>query len=135
MNTETLERIRELRSAQKSLATFWERYLEATKRPNIDKYDAKFCGDERFSCFSRKIYFSAYTGAYGSSTCGTFGAGGGASASTLGNLLVKALNSLKEEIFTQMALHAAEEAEELVGKAKEELQELTTLLGDVDHAD
>jgi hypothetical protein len=54
---------------------FHSDYENATKKGNegrIDKYNKGFNADDRFKSFSANVYFSAYTGSYGSSSVGNF---------------------------------------------------------------
>ena len=124
--------IAKLRSNAHEFETFWARYKAHTASQNIDKYDAQFGGDGRWSHFKVNTFFDAHSGAYGSSSCGSFGR---FDADIAGAYMVRAMNCLREELFAKAAELMKADAAKKVEKARAEVEamnaELDACLADV----
>lgn len=129
MKQDALNKLKSLNLFAKSASSFWERYDKTTASANCDKYEAKFNGDSRFTVFKTKspISFNALTGYYGRSGCSTFG---GLNDELANTYLLKAMNSLKRELFAEMARLAADDAREISGEAQSELEQMQQLVSE-----
>ena len=127
---EALTELSSLTNTARSLRAYFDAFDAATAPQHVDKYGAKFMGDDRFVVFktSGPLFFSAYTGVYGNSSCSTFG--GGIARSVADKYLQKALQSreIAEAIFTEMARLIEHDAAALKTRAKEELARYQELL-------
>lgn len=132
-NFENLKKAKVLMDDAKKLMTFHDRFEHATKKGNegrIDKYKKGFNADDRFKCMSAHVYFTAYTGAYGSSSVGSFLYLN--SEKELGIALVQYLKNNEEDVIKGVAAILDEKAKSLVVAAKEEVESASALIVDIE---
>lgn len=127
VSVENLAKVKALNGWAHGCETLHDRFQRAIADPNTDKHGCGFGVDDRFSLFSTSINFSAYTGRYGSSSCGTFG-GFGAGSAELRPYLVRALNEHQRAIFASMARLMRADAAKLAEKARAEVEALQAML-------
>lgn len=125
-NTETLDKIRRMRSAASSLAGFHQMYDDKFK-PNLDcdKKGYGFQRDNRFAAFDVKVSFDSWHGYYGDSSCSTILS---VDRDLAKEYLVKALNVHQRELFATAARLMREDAAELTDKAQSEIDALQKML-------
>lgn len=125
LKTETLERIRSLRTEAHKLATFHEGFAKQyASDSKCDKKGFGFGKDNRFAAFKVSTSFDSWTGYYGSSSC--------CRALSINEkaaeFIVKAMNVHQKEIFATAARLMREEAATLTDSAAEELAALQQML-------
>lgn len=125
MNTQNIEKIKQLNAASKTLSTLVDKYMEKIKDSSCDKHALKFGGDDRFSVFSAKVFLDCHTGYYGSSSCSTFA---NVDSKLAQQLLDYSLNKNMRAILADMAEAAKKEASKLEGAAKEELEQMRKMI-------
>ena len=120
---EKLKKVKALISDSKKLGTHNERFENATRQGNdgrIDKFKKGFNADDRFKSFRADVYFSSYTGAYGSSSVGQFLSL--SSGDSVKKAFVKYLQDNESEILKGIADNLREEADALIKGAKDEIE-------------
>jgi len=125
MDTENIEKIKQLNNAAKTLSNLVDKHTEKIKEPSCDKYALKFGGDDRFSVFSTKVFLDCHTGYYGSSSCSTFAY---VDSKLAQQLLDYALNKNMRLILADMAECAKKKAATLEGAAKKELENMRKMI-------
>lgn len=125
MTMNTFNEISQLRRDADEFATFWTRYNAHIAKENIDKYGAKFGGDSRFCNFKVETFFESHSGAYGSSSCSTFGRFDQRLAS---QYMVLAMNCLREELFAKCAELMRADAAKKVAAARQEVEAMSAAL-------
>lgn len=127
MKQEALDRMKKLNAFAKAAAGFWPAYDKATSEPRCDKYEAQFNGDSRFRVFgvTAPVEFNALTGYYGKSGCSTFGH---LDDEMVNKYFWKALNTVKRQLFEEMAKLAKADAAQLAGDAQRELKLLQEMV-------
>lgn len=119
------QEIQKLRANAKAFEGFWDRYRERTAKADVDKYNASFGGDHRFSNFKVNTFFDSHTGVYGNSSCSNFGR---FDEEIAGRYMVMAMNALREELFAKCAELIKRDAEKLVDKARSEVEAMNAAL-------
>ena len=130
MSTESLDKVVALNKLADKVEKFWPSYREAIAPSEITRYNASFGdGGQGYVAFECLVKFSAYTGYHGSSKmekaglprtdCNVFG---DLSSDELRPYFVGALNSLRHEIFDEMAKLIKAEANKEAVKAEKELR-------------
>mgnify|MGYP001249742717 CR=1 FL=1 len=122
---DAFKQITALRRNSKEFATFWGRYKKHTSDSNVDKYGAAFGGDSRFTNFKVNTFFESHSGVYGNSACGNFGRFDEDFAQ---KYMVMAMNALREELFAKVAELMQRDAENLVAKARTEVEAMNAAL-------
>lgn len=118
---DNLNKTKKLMRDAKSLFSFHDKFSEATKKGNkgnIDKHKKGFNADDRFKSFTANVYFSAYTGTYGSSSVGNFLS---LESGELQEALIQYLRDNEEEVIKGMAEIISKKAKSLVSSAKKEI--------------
>lgn len=133
MNTANIDRIRLLGENAAGLRHFWRSYRERVALPCVDKYGAGFNHDHRWTIFGGSIEFGAHTGVKGNSGCVVFG--GRLDRELCSDLLVKALNEHREQIFQTMADLAEAERSALLTSARAEVAAIRSMLDEVEAPD
>lgn len=119
--TKTFNEISALRRNAAEFETFWDRYRKHTSNSHIDKYGACFGGDSRFTNFKVATFFESHSGEYGNSSCGCFGR---FDSDLAQKYMVRAMNSLREQLFAKCAELMKADAAAMVAKAQEEVAEM-----------
>lgn len=123
-----LEEIKNLLRAAK-IKDLRDNYMKTlASRSNIDKYDFKFGGDERFSVFKVPVRLSCYTGYYGNSSCSTFMI---IDSELAKEALNHYLNHNVDAVLEGMADYMEEKASSLVAQAEKELAEQQEILDQI----
>lgn len=127
-DTQTIDKIKRLRTNAAALGGFFERFGAEAAKHDCDKHGAGFGVDNRFSAFKVEVSFDSYTGYYGSSSC--------SSALSVEREIVqpfftRALNTHKAAIFATMAALMNTEAASLTGKARAEIAALQAMMDEV----
>lgn len=132
MDTPSIDKIKVLNRTSKALSTFFDRFREARRQGDIDKYAAHF---ERIAergnvgeLFNIALSFVAYTGAKGHSNVHTFSSHELADRDLLQQHFLVALNSHLPSIFDAMARAMAIEAKSLTYDAQQELDAMKKAL-------
>lgn len=125
MNTENIDKIKQLNAASKTLSTLVDSYNEKIKEPSCDKYALEFGGDDRFSVFSAKVFLDCHTGYYGNSSCSRFAS---VDSKLAESLLNWALNKNMRLILNDMAECAKKKAAQLEDAARKELEEMAKMI-------
>lgn len=115
----------------KRLETFHNSFNDATKKGNkgrIDKFKKGFNADDRFRSFQINIYFSAYTGEYGSSTVSEYLS---LNSGEAGNALIKYLKDNEEAVIKGMADILNEKAKSLLVSAQSEVDSASSLIQEI----
>lgn len=127
MKTDTIDRIKALRSEAANFAGFHAMYSEKyATDSSCDKKGYGFGTDDRFTAFDIKVNFASWAGYYGNSSCGTIMSV--YHKDLVRPFLVKALNVHQKEIFATVGRLMREEAATLTGKAEEEIIALQKML-------
>ena len=116
----------------KKLIGFHDLFEEKTKKGNrgqIDKFGKGFNTDERFKSFKAEIYFSAHTGAYGSSSVSSFLRL--ESRDDIQRALIKYLQDNEEDVIKGMASILDKKAKELVNDALIEINNAQKAIDDI----
>ena len=126
--TDSIDKIALLMRTAGGLESFDCNFKKATAPDHVDKYNAGFNHDERFAVFSARVFFSAYTGHYGSSSCSTYK--NCISEKIAAEYFVKALNrdDITQAIFQAMAEGMREEAKRVADAAEAEIERLAGLI-------
>jgi hypothetical protein len=124
-----IKKSKNLFSDSKKLASIKQRHLEETQKSNIDKHGIGFNSDSRFCVFSAKVTFSAHTGSYGSSSCGTFER---LSSGDVGGALIEYLSENEDEVLKRMAEILALKAKSLVDSARAEVKRFSDDLDSIE---
>lgn len=125
-DTQTINRIKELRRAAEALATFHDAYSEKYARDShCDKKGYGFGRDRRFSAFRIETSFDSWRGYFGNSSCSSILHVDGA---LVGKYAEAALNMHQRELFATMARLMREEAAGLAEAAEKELAAMQALL-------
>lgn len=119
MTFKQLDSTKKYASDSKKLASFHELYEEKISLSNIDKYRKGFNEDSRFKSFSVDVYFSAYTGEYGSSSVYT--ALSLSDSKAVGESLIEYLRLNEKEVIKGMSKILAEKANSITYEAKQEI--------------
>lgn len=129
MKQESLDQLKELRRFVEASRQWWTRYRDVIREPSCDKHEAQFNSDDRFVVFAlKRLQFTALTGYFGSSGCGTFS--GGLSESLAARYLPQAMTALAPQLFEKMAELAEADAVKLNTEAQKELDDLQALVAD-----
>lgn len=128
-NFETINKIKSLMRAEKSLLTFNERFRAETDKQSCDKFGAGFNEDSRFSAFSVKVSFDSWVGYYGNSSCSTFGP---YTAADNSKYFIKAINKNRDLIFEAMADLIKHDYTTMLSEAKNELQKANDLINSIE---
>lgn len=132
-NFKSLTHSKRLMDDSKTLMAFHDRFEEATKTGNngrIDKFRKGFNVDDRFQDIKASVYFTAYTGAYGSSSVGSFLRLN--SGKDIGLALIKYLNDNEEAVLKGMAAILDGKAKDLISAARSELETASALINDIE---
>ncbi|NKX40848.1 hypothetical protein HGG71_05115 [Rhodobacteraceae bacterium R_SAG2] len=108
---------------------FWDEYEKRTSQANIDKFRAGFGVDDRNPSFTVRTSFSSYTGSYGSSSVYKFD---NFDSELLGKYMVRAMNSLSEDLFGEAARLMREDAAGLLAGARAEVAQMQEALNKVE---
>ena len=130
MTKENITKLQRLFQCADRLYEYWDKYTNKTSEPACDKYGASFNKDDRFIIFKASIFFSAHTGQYGSSSCGTFS--NQIDSELAKEYFIKAINLRKEQIFSDMAQLMKEDAKSLKSAALKEIDSLQEMINSVD---
>jgi hypothetical protein len=126
LNTEKIDKIRNLLSTEKGLRTFDETVKDVYSKPECDKTGIGFNYDSRFCVFTTKVTFDCLAGYYGSSSCHTIQ--NGIDGDTAAHLFIAAINQLRPQIFETMANIAKQQAKESTAEAQKEIEDISKLL-------
>lgn len=133
MDTKTIDRIKALKSAATSFATFHTHYSEKyASDSHCDKKGYGFNRDDRFAAFRMTVSFDSWAGYYGNSSCGSILSV--SDSDLVKKAFIEALNINQKLIFATMAKIMTAEAESLTSKAKEEIAALQALVSEFDTA-
>ena len=124
-----LEEAKTLASDSKKLFHFHDQFREATKKGNsgnVDKFKKGFNADDRFKSFSANVYFSAYSGYYGSSSVGKFI--NLSSGKHLNEALISYLNENEEAVIKGIATILERKAKSFISEAKKEVADASTAI-------
>jgi hypothetical protein len=132
MNTENLQRIKDLNYAARALAGFHDKMAELRKDSANDKLGAAFNSDSRFRAFTFSGGFDSWCGRYGNSSCSSVLRVEG---KLLEPVFTKALNIHQRELFATMAVLLREEAAGLTGKARAEVAALQQMIAELEPAE
>lgn len=122
---DAFKQIAALRRNSKEFATFWGRYKAHTDKTDVDKFNASFGGDQRFSNFKVNTFFESHSGVYGNSSCSCFGRFDDDLAQ---KYMVLAMNAMREALFEKAAELMQRDAEKLVDKARTEVAAMNDAL-------
>lgn len=125
MSNTTFNEISKLRANAREFETFWTRYQEHIERPQVDKHNASFGGDHRFTNFKVTTFFESHSGTYGNSSCGNFGRFDDKLA---GEYMVRAMNCLRAELFAKCAELMKADAAKKVDAARKEVDAMNAAL-------
>jgi len=126
-DTQTLDKIKALRSEANNFAGFNTTYAEKyAPDSRCDKKGFGFGRDDRFTAFRINTHFASWAGYYGNSGCGTIMSV--YHRDLVEPYVVKALNVHQREIFATVARLMREDAADLTEKAKAELARLNAML-------
>jgi len=131
-NFENLKSAKGLIDDSKALSSFHANFQEATKKGNegrVDKFRKGFNEDSRFKSFTTEVYFSAYTGAYGSSSVGNFLR---LNSKDAGSALIEYLKNNEEAVLKGMAEILQTKSKGLLEKAREEVDAANSMIGDIE---
>ena len=128
MNTEAINKMKNLMVFSASAGNFWANFDKATDYPKCDKFSAKFGNDSSFFVFrfESSLTFNAYTGYYGDSNCSKFG--GKFDEVLIKKYMPMAMNALKRDLFEQMSVFAKADANAISDKAEKEIEALQKTL-------
>lgn len=124
-----LNKAKDLMDDSEKLSTFHERFEESTKKGNegrIDKSKKGFNADDRFQEFRTAVYFTAYTGKYGSSSVGRFLSL--RSGEELSSAFIQYLQENEQAVIKGMAVILDNKAKSLISEAKKELESASDLV-------
>jgi len=122
---DAFKQIAALRRNSQEFSTFWPRYKEYTSKSDVDKFNAAFGGDQRFSNFKVSTFFESHTGVYGNSSCCNFGR---FDEDLAQKYMVLAMNAMREALFEKAAELMQRDAERLVDKARTEVAAMNAAL-------
>lgn len=122
---EAFKQITTLRRNSQEFATFWSRYRAHTEKADVDKFNASFGGDQRFSNFKVNTFFESHSGVYGNSSCSNFGR---FDEDLAQKYMVLAMNAMREALFEKAAELMQRDAERLVDKARTEVEAMNAAL-------
>lgn len=135
-NFENLKEVKSLLSDAKKIGSHNERFMDATKpgnSGNIDKYKKGFNADDRFKSFRAEVYFSSYTGSYGSSSVGSFL--DISSTKSVEKAFIKYLQDNEDEVLKGISYNLQEAADALIEKAKGEIAAASEYLRSIEDLD
>lgn len=128
-DTQTLDRIKSLRSEASNFAGFHDDFAKKyTADSHCDKKGFGFGRDDRFTAFRVSTHFASWRGYYGNSGCSTVMSV--RDQKLVETFIVKALNVHQREIFATVARLMREEAATLTDKAEAELARLNAMLAE-----
>ena len=122
---DAFNKISKLQRNAREFATFWDRYKKHTADTNVDKHNAAFGGDQRFANFRVGTFFDSHSGVYGNSSCSNFGR---FDSDVAEEYMVRAMNAMREQLFTKAAELMQKDAAALVDKAREEVAAMNAKL-------
>lgn len=130
MNTETLDKIRELRNAANDVAAFWPKWREVySPDARCDKKTATFVSpDERFASFSFKLTFEAHAGYYGNSSCSRIFS---LNDDLAKKYFTRAIQEMAEPLFNRASELMLKDAAALSADAEAEIAKLQEMLSEV----
>jgi len=129
-NFENLNRAKTLMRDSNSLKTFHDRFNEITGKSNIDKDSKGFNVDSRLKAFNINVYFSSYTGSYGSSNVSEFIRVYG--IDDVNGALIEYLRNNEEKVIKGMAIILAEKAKSLIDAAKDEINTANNSISEIE---
>ena len=123
MKTETLDKIKLMKSVAQNLSTFHEQFQEKyMKDHRCDKQAYGFSVDNRFAAFRLNTSFDSYAGYYGNSGCSTTLRFGTEGENIVSQYLIRALNIHQRLLFETAAKEIAKDAALLVSAPEKEVE-------------
>ena len=122
---DAFNKIAKLQRNAREFDTFWGRYKKHTSDTNVDKHNAAFGGDPRFSNFRVGTFFDSHSGVYGNSSCSNFGR---FDSDVAEEYMVRAMNAMREQLFAKTAELMQNDAAALVEKARGEVAAMNAKL-------
>jgi len=119
-NFNNLNTARSLMEDANKLAIFHSKFNKAINENSTDKHKKGFNADSRFMSFSADIFFSAYTGQYGSSSVYDFL--NLKSGDELGGAFIQYIKNNEEAVIKGMAVILDEKAKALISEAEAEVK-------------